>query len=80
MNRALIVSVVALALAGCATDVADPLPEPKAAPDAKDPPAETFSGKLEHQGTIYDYILPTGDVGQVPVFDKQQPPGIIPGH
>ncbi|HEY8077573.1 MAG TPA: hypothetical protein VIF62_25780 [Labilithrix sp.] len=67
-------------LAGCAASVDDPLPEPKPAPDAKDPPAETFSGKLEHQGSIYDYIIPTGNTGDVPVLEKQQPPGIVPGH
>ncbi len=79
MTRALIVSVVALALAGCATSVDDPLPAPKAGPEPKDPPAETFSGELQHQGSIYDYVIKDEGNLAVPEIDRQPPPN-LPGR
>jgi hypothetical protein len=79
MTRALIGTVMALALVGCATSVDDPVPAPEPQPPGKDPPAETFSGALRPPASQFQIVVQDTRTSNPPELAKQLPPN-LPGR
>ncbi len=73
MNRALIATVMGMALMGCAVSADDPLPAPEQQQPGKDPPAETFSAQLRQPASQFEIVIQDSTTTQIPTLEKQIP-------